>query len=392
VVSSFRPASPSQSAATEAERIVAWLRLPLIALIGIGQPLLSVEPSDSAFTDVLVAYSAWSLALLVWVYARPVSPTLSVLAIAVDIAAITALAALSGGPFSEARRAYIVLPIAVAFRFRPFLTAIASSVTVLAFTTAALAHSASALPGAKRLIALDTAFLVWVGVAASLLSFLLARRTRSTEALAAARRQLVADALNAEDRERQQLAEGLHDHAIQNILAARHDLEEAAESVQHRALERAESALAATLAELRASTFELHPYVLSEAGLDAALAAMTERISERAGVRVALDLRLARRSNHERLLYAAARELLTNVVNHADATEVAVSLAQTDHQLWLRVVDNGRGFDTEELPSRLGEGHIGIASQRARIESVGGTLTITSAPGEGTTAEVRVPT
>ncbi len=371
--------------------MVGWLRLPLIALIVAGQAFVGVEPTDSAFDVVLIVFSVWSVALLVWVYLRPVSPILSLLAILVDIAAITALATLSGGPFSEARRAYLVVPVAVAFRFRPLLTAGASGVTVVAFLVQSLTHSASALPGAKRLIGIDAGLLVWVGIAASLLSFVLARRTRSVESLAAARGQLIADALNAEERERRQLAEGLHDHAIQNLLAARHDLEEASDSSPHPAVSRADKALVATLADLRAATFELHPYVLEQAGLEAAVATMAERVAARGGFRVTFDLRLTRTHPEERLLYAAARELLGNVASHAEATEVTVTLVEGDDDLLLRVTDDGRGFDVDELPARLSEGHIGIASQRARIESAGGTLSVRSSPAGGTTTEVRIP-
>jgi two-component system, NarL family, sensor kinase len=384
-------ALPSRAATTEAERLVGWLRLPLIALIVMGQTLVSAEPSDSAFAVVLVVYSGWSVAVLVWVYSRSVGPTLSVLAIMVDIAAITALATLSGGPFSEARRAYLVVPVAVAFRFRPMLTGAASAITVAAFLSQAIAHSASALPGAKRQIATDAGFLVWVGVAASLLSFLLARRTQSVERLAASRQRLIADALNAEERERQQLAESLHDHAIQNLLAARHDLQEASDSQRHPALDRAEEALAAAVADLRSATFELHPHVLEQAGLESAIAAVAERNAERGGFRVTFDHALSRASPDERLLYAAARELLSNVASHAGASEVRLTLTESDGNVVLRVADDGCGFDVDDLPAQLAQGHIGIASQRARIESAGGSLTVTSRPGRGTTTEVRVP-
>ena len=57
----------------------------------------------------------------------------------------------------------------------------------------------------------------------------------------------------------------------------------------------------------------------------------------------------------------------------------------------LVVVDNGRGFDPAVLADRVGEGHIGLASQRLRVESVGGRLEIRTGPAGGTTAVVRLP-
>ena len=76
------------------------------------------------------------------------------------------------------------------------------------------------------------------------------------------RSRLLADALEAEQRERKALAEALHDHAIQNLLSARHELEEAGEARSHPALDRADAALAETVGQLRDAVFDLHPYVL----------------------------------------------------------------------------------------------------------------------------------
>jgi two-component system NarL family sensor kinase len=112
-------------AAQESERLLAWLRLPALALIAAGQQLDHPEPADRAFTVALVLFAAWSAGLLAWLYIRPISERLALAATAVDIAAITALAALSGGPFSQARLAYFLIPVAVAFRFRPSVTAVA---------------------------------------------------------------------------------------------------------------------------------------------------------------------------------------------------------------------------------------------------------------------------
>jgi two-component system NarL family sensor kinase len=86
------------------------------------------------------------------------------------------------------------------------------------------------------------------------------------------------------------------------------------------------------------------------------------------------------------------RELVTNAARHSEATEVTVRLRQEpDGTLVLAVIDNGRGFDVQTLGKRLAEGHIGLASQRIRVEAVGGRLEIHTAPGSGTRVEVRLP-
>ena len=385
-----------QAAAAETERLVAWLRLPAIALIAAGEAasLSGVSQTSSsrpAFFVVIVVFSAWSAGLLAWVHLRPVGVSVSYLAIGVDVVAITVLAVLSGGAFSQARLAYFVIPIAVAFRFRPVVTAIASASTVVAYLAQALAHPSVSRPEAGRFIAVFAGYLAWVGLAAVLLAAVLARRTERIADLARARKRLMAEALAAGERERQALAEGLHDHAIQNLLSARHELEEAAEETRHPSVLRADDALTETISELREAIFELHPSVLDQAGLEVALPAVSQRAAQRGRFQTRFELRYVGRHAHERLLLAAARELLANVAQHSDASLVTIRLTADDDNVVLVVSDDGHGFDPEAALERLAEGHIGLASLRVRIETVGGEFTIHSAPDTGTTATVRIP-
>ena len=103
------------------------------------------------------------------------------------------------------------------------------------------------------------------------------------------------------------------------------------------------------------------------------------------------DLRSRSRHPQERLLLAAAAELLANVAEHAEATDVTVTLADEDGEVVLRVDDDGRGFRQVDAAQLLGAGHIGLATHGVRVESAGGRLIVRSAPGAGTTAEVRLP-
>ena len=387
-----RPTFPVSGEATaQAERIVAWLRLPAIALIALSQGLPHPDPNETAFLVMLAVFSAWSALVLAWVYLRPVSQRFALATTAVDIAAITALALLSGGPFSHARLAFFIVPVAVAFRFRPSVTAVAVVVTTAAYVVQALAHPARSDPEAARFIVTQAGFIAWIGVACVLLSAQLARRTELVSRLADARSRLLADAEEAEQRERKALAEALHDHAIQNLLSARHELEEAGETgASQQALDRADEALAQTIGQLREAVFDLHPYVLDEAGLEAALRSLAQRTASRAQLALQLHLEFPGRHPQEQLLYSAARELLANVVQHADATEVEVALTADGAELCLVVGDDGRGFPPDRPAEALAEGHVGLASQRVRIEAVGGTLDVAS-NGDGTRAEIRMP-
>jgi two-component system, NarL family, sensor kinase len=390
VARAFFPAS-SGEATTEGERVVAWLRLPAIALLALGQGLTHPNPEQVGFLVTLALYSAWSAGLLAWVYLRPATEELALAATGIDIVAISVLAVLSGGAFSHNRLAFFLIPVAVAFRFRPAITAVAVVVTVAAYVTQAALHPAADEPEAARFIATQAGFLAWIGAACVWLSLLLARRTEQVARLAESRSRLLADALEAEQRERKALAEALHDHAIQNLLSARHELEEAGEAVTHPALERADTALTDTVAQLREAVFELHPYVLDEAGLEAGVRSLAQQASSRGGFELRLDLSSPNGHPHDQLVFSAARELLANVVQHADANRVTVRLASAARDVELVVDDDGVGFPSERLAERLAQGHVGLASQRVRIEAAGGRMQVDSTPGGGTRVEIHLP-
>ena len=382
---------PDYDAAQESERLVAWLRLPAIALIAAGQRIEHPNPAGDAFAIALVIFAAWSAGVLAWVYVRPVSERLALSATAVDIAAVTALAALSGGPFSQARLAYFLVPVAVAFRFRPSVTAVAGAGAIAAYLGQGFAHPSASQPEATRFLLVQAGYLAWISAAALLLSAVLRRRTDRVVELARERERLMFEAVSAEERERQALAEALHDTAIQNLLSARHALQEAEEVTGHRELARADVALASTVAMLRDAVFDLHPYVLEAAGLEAALTTVAERAATVGRFRLHFDAQTVPATRHDRLLLSAARELLSNVARHAEAAHVTLGLHQTNGYVVIAIRDDGRGFDETVLDDRLARGHIGLSSHRARLESVGGGLSVESTEGEGTRAEARAP-
>jgi two-component system, NarL family, sensor kinase len=377
--------------AAEAERLVAWIRLPAIALLALSEGLEHPNPERTGFLVTLALYSAFSAGMLALVHLRPAGPRLALAATAVDVGAISVLAVLSGGAYSHARLAFFLVPVTVAFRFRPAITAAAAAVTTGAYVVQALAHPAASRPEAGRFIVVQAGFLAWVGAACALLSLLLARRTELVTRLAESRSRLLADALSAEQRERKALAEALHDHALQNLLSARHEIDEAGEAGAHPALARADAALVETVGQLRDAVFELHPYVLEEAGLEAAVRSVAQQAATRAGLDLRLELRTTGRHPGEQLLFSAARELVANVVVHAQAARLDVRLAERNGALVLVVEDDGRGFPAERLNEALADGHVGLASQRVRIEAAGGSMDVASAPGDGTRVEISVP-
>lgn len=200
------------------------------------------------------------------------------------------------------------------------------------------------------------------------------QRLRSFAELIASRSILLADVMTAEERERRQVAEALHDGPLQTLLAARQDLREAiGPAADLTGLPRASELLGDVSRELRQLTKELHPSVLEEVGLEPAVRGLLDSLVERTGAAVECSIDYPRHHGEDATLYGVARELINNVARHANANAVWLSLRDGGDAATLEVRDDGAGIDLALMPSRLAEGHIGLASQRSRVETLGGT-------------------
>ncbi|MFB7059007.1 sensor histidine kinase, partial [Streptomyces vinaceus] len=111
----------------------------------------------------------------------------------------------------------------------------------------------------------------------------------------------------------------------------------------------------------------------------------------RGGFDITVDIDDKTQYHYDEILYRVAQELLINIVKHAQATRVTVSLAATADLVRLVVTDNGIGLNARTVNKAREEGHIGLASHRLRVQDAGGTFSLVSAPGEGATAEVLLP-
>jgi signal transduction histidine kinase len=147
------------------------------------------------------------------------------------------------------------------------------------------------------------------------------------------------------------------------------------------------------LAEMRALIFELRPGNLEKDGLIHALKTHSSALQARIGLPIVVHgTELADRLPLpvEEVLYRIAQEALHNIVKHAAARHVRLELVEEPSLVRLRVVDDGRGFDPDARLVRARR--LGLTSMQERAASLGGTLTVTSAPGAGTTVELRFPT
>jgi signal transduction histidine kinase/PAS domain-containing protein len=206
--------------------------------------------------------------------------------------------------------------------------------------------------------------------------------------LAAARGRLVAQALDAEERARRSMSESLHDGALQDVLAAGHDLWALGDAP---GADSAREMLRAVVARLRAVMVALHPTVLAYGGLDAALRAVAAQQAAVGGFELEVDVDPVAVGHRDELLLSVARELLTNAARHARARRVAVTLRHEDGAVVLEVADDGAGMAAGRGREALAEGHIGLATSVERVAAVGGRLTVAALPAGGTLARAVVP-
>jgi PAS domain S-box-containing protein len=145
----------------------------------------------------------------------------------------------------------------------------------------------------------------------------------------------------------------------------------------------------AGLAEMRALIFELRPESLAREGLVVALTKQADALRARHRLEVLVELceEPDLPIEAKQALYRIAQEGMNNIIKHARASQVTVSLAGEEAGVRLTVEDNGQGFD----PGGDFPGHLGLRSMRERAEHLGGSLEVRSAAGEGTTLTVFVP-
>jgi PAS domain S-box-containing protein len=204
------------------------------------------------------------------------------------------------------------------------------------------------------------------------------------EELAASRARIV----EAGDAERRRLERNLHDGAQQRLVATSLSVRLAATRARedpqlHAMLDRAGEELALALEELRELARGLHPAVLSDHGLGAAL----ESLATRAPVPVRIDVAL----DGERLpqpieaaAYYVVAEALTNMAKYAQASEASVSVGRADGRAFVEVTDDGVGGADEA-------GGSGLRGLVDRVEALGGRLTVTSPAGAGTRVRAELP-
>lgn len=188
--------------------------------------------------------------------------------------------------------------------------------------------------------------------------------------------------------ERNRLAQEMHDSVAQLLFAADLSLsvvqESSDEMQQQKALERTGSLISEALAELRGIVEVMRPADLS-CGLKVALTRLAQRSRDLVKVNLeAEDVELA--PEIAAALYRVAQEAVHNALRHAEAKTIWLKLWPSKDSIKLRIKDDGKGFDSAAITPGLG-----LDGMRERVISLGGSLELSSMPGQGTRVEVSLP-
>jgi PAS domain S-box-containing protein len=209
-------------------------------------------------------------------------------------------------------------------------------------------------------------------------------------------RQLAGRLMTAQDDERRRIARDLHDDLSQKLAYLAMDLSKLAGKPPSQELQNELRTLRSRATEaadtVRHISHQLHPSVLDDIGLAAAVEQYCEEFQERSGIATHFDARNVPESLPREVassVYHIFQESLRNVSKHSRAEEVFVTLESTDSVLRLTVRDEGVGLAPERL--KTGATGIGIVGMKERAHLVNGTLSLESSLGQGTEVSVAVP-
>jgi len=381
-------------------RVQVVLRGILVAFV-LAVVLWIAPARDRVACDTIAAiYAVWAIGVA-WLAQRRVEQLVRFmwLALFVDLAALAGLAIAASSSVNQSWTSdvlvngFFMIPLLAATQLRPWVcTAVAVPTVGVYLASSIAAKQANGEPWSS--IVLRTGILAGICVGSILLCRLARYRVLTIGRLVVDRSQLITELTTLEDRERQTLSEDLHDGALQYVLAARQDLEEARETADPTSFDRLAHALGESSQLLRSTMTQLHSAVLDQAGFLPALRDLARVSGERGRLEITIDAEgweESWRTSADRILLATARELLTNVVKHAQARAVRIELSWRDGGARLRMADDGRGIRPGEIEQQLAHGHIGLTSRRVRLEAAGGSLTLRSGELSGTVAEVEVP-
>lgn len=212
-------------------------------------------------------------------------------------------------------------------------------------------------------------------------------------------RLMTSEILMTEEREQRRIAVELHDNIGQTLALAKIKLDslltQAAASGVTKPLLEIREMINLSIAQTRSLMGEINPSILKELGLTEAIKGLCEKIREREGLRIILkaDPKIGQPDEQVQfLIFRAVRELLMNVVKHARAKRVCISLKNIGENLMVAVKDNGVGFDLASIDQvKARTAGFGLLSIRESLHHMGGLCEIETKEGKGTSVALTVP-
>jgi PAS domain S-box-containing protein len=199
----------------------------------------------------------------------------------------------------------------------------------------------------------------------------------------------------AQEAERKRIARELHDETAQALVVVSRHLDDLASGNPTLSLEDIRAQVKSILQGVRRFSQELRPSILDDLGLLAAVNWLASDLKENCGIVANVEMAGSPRQlspEAELLLFRIVQEALVNVRRHSQASRVDIKMEFADRSTKAIVSDNGKGF---EAPARLGDlaksGKLGLTGMQERAQLLGGTLTVKSEVGKGTTLTVEVP-
>ncbi|ARJ03866.1 ATPase [Cnuibacter physcomitrellae] len=380
-------------------RVTALLRVALLAPLIVLAVFLadSGDAGATAFAIWVSVFAIWGLFTVGWSVWRPVPSWAGTASILVDLGMFIAMALSSAGATSFITPVFYLYPVFSVFYYRPALTAVVGGLVAGGYAAVWLENLAvRGGPAQPGIVWMHFLLLTWMALTTTALSLVLAHRARTDTAAQSEHSRLVAQVLAADHRAGTRLADELHDGPLQDVIAVRRLLEQIGDTSTETALiATADHLLEETTARLRGTVQSLHPQVLAELGLAAAVEELARTATSRGTVPVFATVEPVPPlgSEREAALFGACREFVANAQRHAEAGRIDVALARRDQLIVLSVTDDGHGFTVGPSTSSaaIRAGHVGLASHELRINGLGGSVVVDSRLGVGTAVTAALP-
>lgn len=190
--------------------------------------------------------------------------------------------------------------------------------------------------------------------------------------------------------ERRRLGDALHDNALQHVVLAKQEVIEAQQGDLD-ALPYAATALDEAMTAIRELTSSMRADSVTRLPLAEAIPRLAAEAERRGGIATHVTVADETTGLHDELLVGMVRELLVNVVKHAEAGAARVSVRRDGDRVVLSVVDDGRGVAEGAIATAAAAGHVGLARLREQVDGLGGDVRVDSSAGRGTLVTVSMP-